>query len=111
LPPSNAYPNISGDDKVGDYRKPGDAWVPIEQESTIDASKPPAANQTSALYYEISSGKYWQYNNGAWSLVPQSRIDQVLKNKDYIDMPEESTFWFLDPRNFFFGLTVSLNLD
>jgi outer membrane receptor protein involved in Fe transport len=111
LPPSNAYPNIPGDDKVGDYRKPGDPWVPMEQESVIDPTKPPAADQTNAIYYESSTGKYWQYNNGTWGLVPQSRLNQVLNNKDYIDMPEESTFWFLDPRNYFFGLTVSFNLD
>jgi outer membrane receptor protein involved in Fe transport len=111
LPISNAYPNIPGSDKVGDYRKPGDAWQPMEQISVIDLARPPASNQTSAIYYEMSSGKYWQYTNGVWGLVSQSKIDQVLKNKDYINMPEESTFWFLDPRNYFFGLTVSFNLS
>jgi len=110
LPVSNAYENIPGNDKVGDYRKPGDAWQPMEQVSVIDPLRPPAASQAVAIYYETSTGKYWQYANGAWGQVPQSKIDQVIKNKDYINMPEESTFWFLDPRNFFFGFTVSFNL-
>jgi hypothetical protein len=111
LPSSPAYPNIVGDDKVGDYRKPGVEWQPMEQVSQVNAAQPPAANKSRAIYFEMSSGKYWWYQNGAWSQVPQSKIDQVLDDKAYINMPNQSTFWFLDPRNYFYGVTFSFNFS
>jgi outer membrane receptor protein involved in Fe transport len=116
LPPSPAYNNIPGNDKVGDYRKPGVAWQPIVQQSVITLNSPPPSTQMSgdnsvAMYYEITSGKYWWYRDGAWSTVPQGTINQVLADKAYIQMPEQSTFWFLNPRNFYFGLTFSFNLS
>lgn len=112
LPKSDAYPNIPGDDKVGNYRKPGVDWQPVEQQASIDQNTPaPPADHSAAIYYATSTGKYWWYRSGAWSLVPQSKIDQVLADKAYINMPNQSTFWFLDPRNFFFGLTVSFNFS
>jgi hypothetical protein len=64
-----------------------------------------------AIYYSLSSKDYWWYRGGAWSKVPQSKMDQVLEDKAYIDMPNESSFWFLNPRQIFFGLTVSFNFD
>jgi outer membrane receptor protein involved in Fe transport len=111
LPVSTAYPNIPGDDKVGDYRKPGVDWQPMEQISRVEASRPPAADKARAIYYEISSGRYWWYKNGAWSMVPGPTIDHVLNDKAYINMPNQSTFWFLDPRNYFFGVTFSFNFS
>jgi outer membrane receptor protein involved in Fe transport len=117
LPQSNAYDNIPGDDKIGDYRKPGVAWQPIEKQSQVNAnsSAPPAdklsGSNSIAIYYSIISKDYWWYRDGAWSKVPSSKMDQVLSDKAYVDMPNESTFWFLNPRQIFFGLTVSFNFD
>ncbi len=62
LPKSDAYPNIPGDDKVGDYRKPGDAWQPVEQQDVINQSTPtPTSDKMSggnsiAIYYATSTG-------------------------------------------------------
>ena len=117
LPQSNAYDNIPGDDKIGDYRTPGVAWQPIEKQSQVTENSvaPPAdkmnSNNSIAIYYSLTSKDYWWYRDGSWSKVPQSKMDQVLSDKAYIDMPNESTFWFLNPRQIFFGLTVSFNLD
>jgi outer membrane receptor protein involved in Fe transport len=117
LPESNAYDNIPGDDKVGDYREPGVDWQPMEQQAEIDQNTPPPSadrmkdGNSIAIYYASKTKDYWWYRDGAWSKVPQDKIDQVLEDKAYINMPSQSTFWFLDPRQLFFGLTVSFNLS
>ena len=121
LPPSNAYPNIPGDDKVGDYRKPGEAWQPIQLQSVSATSAAPPSNvmdrnNSIAIYYNSSTKEYWWYGphgyasgSAGWWQVPQSKMDQVLSDKAYIQMPEQSTFWFLNPRTFYFGLTMMFN--
>lgn len=133
LPTSPAYNNIPGNDKVGDYRKSGVAWQPIEQQIIDMNSSAPSSSQMSngssvAMYYNSTNGKYWWFGlhgystnpsdrnydpNAAatWWQVPQSKINQVVADKAYIQMPKESTFWFLDPRTFYFGLTFSFNLS
>jgi hypothetical protein len=107
LPKSKAYDNIPGGDKVGDYRKPGVDWQPMEYQQVIDAT---TSGKTGAIYYEGNTGNYFEYKNGQWSQVDQSRIDQINKDKAYINMPNASTFWFLNPRQIFFGLRVSFNI-
>ncbi|MGE5859744.1 MAG: TonB-dependent receptor [Ignavibacteria bacterium] len=108
LPKSDAYPNIPGDDKVGDYREPGVEFQPLIGVDVWDQSHLPAPDR--AWYYEISTGVYREYVNGQWSQVDKSRVDKMLEDKAYIDMPNQSTFWFLNPRRIFFGLRFSFNL-
>ena len=111
LPKNDAYDNIPGSDKVGDYRTPNVAWQPEMYENKVQGTKPPLDFR--AIYYESSTGKYWQVvnENGAvsWKQVDQSRIDQINKDKAYINMPNASTFWFLNPRQIFFGLRFTFN--
>lgn len=113
LPKSETYSNIPGNDKVGDYRKPGIEFQPMEYQSVINQNQ---AGKTRPIYYEGTSGKYWQYIlnpdglTGQWAEVDKQRVDQVLKDKAYIEMPNQSTFWFLDPRQIFFGLRLSFDL-
>lgn len=122
LPESNAYLNIPGDDKFGDYRTPGVDWVPeVYQASMAQTMK--GAGSTVAVYYENSTGKYWQYDptitlpagttdqTPRWKVVDQARIDQINKDKAYIDMPNPSTYWFLNPRNISFGLRLNIDID
>jgi outer membrane receptor protein involved in Fe transport len=113
LPKSAAYPNIPGDDKVGEYRKPGVEYQPMVYQAVIDRSK---TGEERPIYYEGRTGKYLQYNDNPnlpiyqrWSEVDQKRLDQVNKDKAYIDMPNASTFWFLNPRDIFFGIRISFN--
>ena len=116
LPKSTAYDNIPGDDKFGDYRKPGVDWVPMEIMTTKTMS---SIGSTRAVYYEPQTHQYWQYVDDStipniqnrWKLVDQKRIDQINSDKAYINMPNPSTFWFLNPRNITYGLTVSFDLD
>jgi hypothetical protein len=107
LPKSDVYDNIPGDDKVGDYRKPGVEFQPIEYQNQIDPTK---EGKERPIYYEGSTGKYYEYKNRQWSEVDKARMDKILEDKAYIDMPNPSTFWFLNPRNIYFGIRLSFNI-
>ena len=109
LPRSDAYSNIPGDDEVGDYREPGADFQPMESVSGLEATAP--AGRERAWFYVNDAGKYYEWVNNQWSEVDQNRINKVLDDKAYIDMPSASTFWFLDPRKIFFGLKFSFNLN
>jgi hypothetical protein len=60
------------------------------------------------LGYVRATGQYWEYRNGSWDRADQAFVDQVLKDKAYIDMPNNFSFDFLNPRQFFYGVTLSL---
>ncbi len=107
LPKNEAYDNIPGNDKIGDYRKPGVEFQPMEFQAVIDPSKPGKQN---VIYYEGKTSKYFEYVNNQWKEVEQNRINKILEDKAYIDMPNQSTFWFLNPRSFYFGLRLTFNL-
>jgi outer membrane receptor protein involved in Fe transport len=107
LPKSDVYDNIPGNDKVGDYRTPGAEYQPIEYQAKIDPSIP---GKERPYYYEGSTGKYYEYKNQQWKEVDKARIDKVLEDKAYIDMPNPTTFWFLNPRNIYFGVRLSFNI-
>jgi outer membrane receptor protein involved in Fe transport len=106
LTKSEAYTNIPGDDKVGNYREPGVDFQPME--NGVDFSQNGLAG---VIYYQGSSGKYYEYVNSQWSEVEQGRLDRILDDKAYIDMPNASTYWFLDPRRIYFGIKLSFDFD
>ncbi len=111
LSKSDVYTNIPGDDKVGDYRSPGVEFQPMEHVTKLD----PRGGNEIAWYYEDESGKYFEWKDVdgtmSWMEVDEKRLDQALKDKAYIDMPNASTFWFLDPRKTYFGLRVSFDFN
>ncbi len=107
FPESDAYDNIPGNDRVGNYREPGVDYQPMLYQTQIDPTK---AGKDRAIYYEGNSGKYFEYTNSQWREVDSKRLKKVLDDKAYIDMPNASTYWFLDPRDIFFGLRVSFNI-
>ena len=109
LPKSNAYDNIVGDDRVGDYRKEGVRFQPIEQVGHISAVSEPNPD---VIYYGNFNEDidYYNYVDGAWSKVEDKRINKILEDKAYIDMPNQTSFNFLNPRDIFFGITVSFDL-
>lgn len=108
LPAGRAYDNIVGHDKVGDYRKEGVAYQPIVQIGTVSELTNPNPR---VIYYERSSGKYMNHLSAGWSEVERSRMDQVLKDKAYIDMPNQTSFNFLNPRDVFVGLRMSFDFE
>jgi hypothetical protein len=101
------YTNIPGDDQPGDYRKAGADFVPIIATQNRNYISDPNSNY---LYYEANSKQYLRYVNGAWVKEDQKRVDQILEDKAYIDMPNLKYFTFLDPRNIFWGLKISFDL-
>jgi len=106
LPRSTDYPNIPGDDKVGDYREPGVAYQPME--NGVDFTQ---VGLPGVIYYQGATAKYFEYVNSQWQEVDQGRLGKILGDKAYIDMPNASTYWFLDPRRVHFGLRVSFNFE
>ncbi len=97
---------IPGDDRPGDYRKEDVAFQPIEWTKDLTTVAAPIAR---AIYYEGASKRYMQYVDGQWAQVPQSKMDKIIKDKAYINMPAQ-TFWtFLNPRQVFFGITLNYN--
>lgn len=113
FPQSDDYTNIPGDDKVGDYRDPTVEFQPMEHVSQLD----PRGGKERAWYYEDLSGNYFQWvvdesnpDLSQWVQIDQKALDKVLDDKAYIDMPNASTFWFLNPRKIFFGLRLSFDL-
>jgi outer membrane receptor protein involved in Fe transport len=108
LPANQAYNNIVGKDRVGEYRKEGVPYQPIVQVGVATEQPNPSP---SVIYYERTSGKYMNYLNGAWSEVESGRMKKVLDDKAYIDMPNQASFNFLSPRDVFVGLRVSFDLE
>ncbi len=108
LPASDDYNNIVGDDKIGTYRSYDVPYQPMEgiQSRTVfDASQ--RAPSSERIYYEFESDQYIVYRDGTWQQADPKRIDQVLKEKAYIDMPNMRFLTFLDPRDVYFGLRLT----
>ena len=107
LPPNRAYNNIPGEDKAGDYRKDDVTFQPIELIGDIDLLTDINSN---VIYYEKTSKKYMNYINGQWNQVDQGKMDKILDDKAYINMPNQTSFNFLNPRQIFFGIRMSFDL-
>lgn len=110
LPKSNDYENIVGNDKVGDYRKEGVSFQPIEKVGNVYAMSVEEINSR-AIYYESSSSKYMNYINDSWAEVDGKKMKRILDDKAYIDMPNHTYFNFLNPRRIFIGLKVNFQID
>jgi hypothetical protein len=100
------YVNIPGGDHPGQYPKEGSVFTPMVGVAIL----PGTAQFPTAIYFEGTSGKYFQYVNNAWVQASQGLIDQIIADKSYIDMPNETSLSFLNPRLVFFGLKVSFNI-
>jgi outer membrane receptor protein involved in Fe transport len=105
------YPNIPGSDEPGDVRKKGVSFAPIEWVATVERlPSKPASTLREVYYYVAESEQYMEYSDGVWQEASAKRIDEVLETKAYIDMPNQTYFTFLNPRDIFFGLRISLDL-
>jgi len=106
------YGNIPGDDKPGDYRKQGVKYQPMEWTANYLGYLNP---KQGVIYYDATTKKYYErveaYQNEelvmVWSQVDKKRLNKILDNKAYIDMPNQTFSTFLNPRDIFFGLTLS----
>ena len=99
------YNYFEGSDKPGDFRKEGTEFVPMEWVSDINFLSNPSERP---IYYDNSSDRYLQWTSTAgWQDVNQSYFEKVLNNKQYIDMPNQSYYIFLNPRDIFIGINFS----
>ena len=65
-------------------------------------------NIKKTIYYDNATESYQQWTeSGGWELVNQSFYDQVIRDKQYIDMPNQLYYVFLNPRDIFIGLSIS----
>ena len=106
LPESNVYDNIPGNDRPGDYRNPGTPYQPIERIGSISSD---FTGDSGVIYWERTSGKYMEFKEGSWMEVENARIQDILKTKAYIDMPNMSSFNFLNPRRITVGIRTNFN--
>jgi outer membrane receptor protein involved in Fe transport len=109
LPESDAYDNIPGDDRIGSYRKDGVAYQPMFPRGQIDYGLD--TGDPGVIYYDKATKRYAEYTGNAWQDVDKGRLEKVLKDKAYIDMPDQSSFTFFDPRQIFLGIRVSFDLN
>ncbi len=102
------YDFIPGNDRPGDFRKPGTEFVPIEIVNDIGSVGNP---MEVPLYYVKSGnggGTYMWYRDGEFSEADDRFVDDVLENQQYIDMPNQRAFTFLNPRHISLGLRIML---
>ncbi|MFA3781810.1 carboxypeptidase-like regulatory domain-containing protein [Melioribacteraceae bacterium 4301-Me] len=72
------------------------------------------SNTTDPSYYEFGNDRPGDYRTGPYhpwdpNADPATK-EQWLKNKSYIDMPNQTFLTFLNPRDIFWGLKVTLEL-
>ncbi|GJQ62968.1 MAG: hypothetical protein SCALA702_20210 [Melioribacteraceae bacterium] len=103
----DSYFTIPGEDKPGDYRISGD-YTPMEANPDIFTMSPNEIKP--AIYYDYGTQGYYEYVNGNWQTVDQSRIDEIIDNKQYIDMPNFTFQTFLNPRNIYWGMKLSFEI-
>ncbi|MDP1678272.1 MAG: TonB-dependent receptor [Bacteroidota bacterium] len=100
------YVNITGDDQPGDVRKDGVDYVPIVAVGSTAGVTTPF---TTAIYYDASSQQYLEYKDNAWVQVDQGRLSKALDDKAYIRMPSMPQFLFLNPRDMYFGMKLTID--
>ena len=101
------YINVPGDDRPGMYRKDGVSFQPIVAVGRYSDLASPQNQKARPFYFVREQGKYYQYAGGGWQPVDPGRLQQVLDDKAYIDMPNMDTFTFLNPRHFYYGIRFS----
>ena len=99
------YNYFEGKDRPGDVRKEGTEFVPIEWVSDINFVENP---NDRPIYYDNATATYVQWTSiDGWKQVDETFYDQVINNKQYIDMPNQPYYVFLNPRDIFIGLSIS----
>jgi hypothetical protein len=110
------YNNISGDDRPGTFRERDVDFVPIEIVATTSGIEALAADLTllptliqteNVLYYAHDTGLYYLWDGTTFDAASASFVDDVKKDKAYIDMPNEWHRTFLNPRTISIGVRVS----
>lgn len=103
------YGFVPGDDQPGDYRKEGVEFVPIEVVGDLpEAGMSRTMGRYGPLYYVEDEGQYYVWRDGAFAVADDSKVQEVIDQKAYIDMPNMRSLTFLFPRQITLGIRVSL---
>ncbi|MCK4812577.1 MAG: carboxypeptidase-like regulatory domain-containing protein [Candidatus Marinimicrobia bacterium] len=94
-----------GSDKIGDVRREEVDYTPII--SINNLSTYPKVGNELALYYDNTTEAYFTWDGNAYVSAEQAYVDQVHKDKAYINMPDIESFTFLNPRKITFGITLN----
>ena len=105
LPASEFYTNVPGNDKYGTYRELGVDFVRIKSIQNRTAELAPNKDD---FYYERETQTYLVFQNGSWQDADATRVQEILKTKAYIDMPNQAFLTFLNPRDIYFGIRIKL---
>lgn len=97
--------NIPGSDNIGEYRDFDVAYQPMQRVATLESVSAPDGG---VIYWEFESRSYFQYQNDQWVPADQQLVDEVLDTKAYIDMPNQTFLTFLNPRDIYWGIRISL---
>jgi hypothetical protein len=99
------YNYFSGDDEPGDVRKEGAEFIPMEWVSDVTYISNPSERP---IYFDSATDRFVQWTESSgWQNVSQSFYDDVINNKQYIDMPNQGYYVFLNPRDIFIGINIS----
>ncbi len=107
------YGNIGGDDMPGDYRNTGIEFTPIISTMSKDAIGNfvnPVVGREKFIHFDQSTKKYFEFINNTWQEADKIKIDKMLSDKSYIDMPNLNYFTFLNPRDIYFGIKINFEL-
>jgi len=100
------YKGVPGNDKPGVCRDDDVEFQPIEVVSNHTTLSNPSGR---AIYYDYNTEQYMRLIDGQWTLVDKKTIDEIIDTKAYIDMPNQTYYTFLNPRDVFFGMTISFD--
>jgi hypothetical protein len=102
------YAFVPGDDLPGDVRKEGVAYQPMVALKNLTDLNNSYYQNTHPIFWVKETGKYYQYSTGGgWKEADAGLVQQTLDDKAYIDMPNQETTTFLNPRNIFWGLRLT----
>jgi len=95
----------NGADRVGVFRELDVDYIPMQTTSNHASMTNPDSR---ILYYDQSDDEYYQYADEAWITRSKSWVKKnVINTKAYIDMPNNTSFTFLYPREIKFGFKIS----
>jgi hypothetical protein len=101
---------IAGHDRPGDYPKNNVKYVPINIVRGSYLLPPPSIMDTrdvNELYYIYNNSSYMQFVDGEWQIADPVFVQEVLVNKAYINMPDNTQSIFLNPFGFKIGIRIS----
>ncbi|MFQ6616324.1 MAG: carboxypeptidase regulatory-like domain-containing protein [Fidelibacterota bacterium] len=94
-----------GNDKIGEYRGSNVDFVPMQSVSSLDVVASP---EPQVLYWDLETERYLQFVEDEWVERNASWVKkEILDKKAYIDMPNLTSFTFLNPRNVKIGVRAN----